>query len=124
MDGVDSFKDVSLRRLGALGWAALLPVVMLVCMVYWGARPWTWTVVLAAAAVALLAPAVAADLLPVALIVLAAVAFVLIRRDVPLPPGSGTANGYPLHSFVFGDGAPHLVDRRRRLPAHGPRVHR
>ena len=110
MDDVDSFSDLSVRRFGALGWAALLPVVMLVCMVYWGARPWTWTVVLAAAAIALLTPAVAADLLPVALIVLAGAAFLLIRRDVTLPPGSGTTNGYPLHSFVFGDGLPHVVD--------------
>jgi signal transduction histidine kinase len=110
MDGVDSFLDVSLRRIGALGWAALLPVVMLVCMVYWGERPWTWTLVLAATVIVLLAPAVAADLLPVALIILAGVAFLLIRRDVPLPPGSGTTDGYPFHSFVFGDGLPHLVD--------------
>jgi signal transduction histidine kinase len=110
MEGVDSFLDISLRRFGALGWAALFPVVTLLCMVYWGARPWTWTVVLAAVAIALLTPAVAADLLPVTLIVLAGVAFLLIRRDVPLPPGSGTTDGYPLHSFVFGDGLPHVVD--------------
>jgi hypothetical protein len=68
MAGVDSILDVSWRRFSAIGWAALLPLVMLVCMVYWGARPWTWIVVLAAAAIALLAPAVAADLRPVALI--------------------------------------------------------
>ena len=110
MDGVDSFVDVSLRRIGALGWAALLPVVMLVCMVYWGERPWTWALVFAATVIVLLAPAVAADLLPVALIILAGVAFLLMRRDVSLPPGSGTTDGYPLHSFVFGDGLPHVVD--------------
>ena len=110
MDGMESLLDASLRRFSALGWAALLPVVMLVCMVYWGIRPWTGAMVLAAAAIALLYPAVAADLLPVALIGLASVAFLLIRRNVPLPPGSGTTNGYPLHSLVFGDGFPHVVD--------------
>ena len=110
MDGMESLLNASLRRFGALGWAALFPVVMLVCMVYWGVRPWTWTVVFAAAAIALLAPAVAADLLPVALIGLAGVAFLLIRRDVALPPGSGTTDGYPLHALVFGDGLPHVVD--------------
>ncbi|HJY60083.1 MAG TPA: hypothetical protein VJ418_27200, partial [Streptosporangiaceae bacterium] len=83
----------SLQRFGALGWAALLPMVMLVCMVYWGVRPWTFAVVLAAGAITLLAPAVAADLLPVALIGLACVAFGLIRRDSVLPQGSGTADG-------------------------------
>jgi len=51
MDGMDSLFDASSRRFSALGWAALLPVVMVACMVYWGARPWTWTVVLAAAAI-------------------------------------------------------------------------
>jgi hypothetical protein len=46
----------------------------------------------------------------VTLIVLAGAAFLLIRRDVSLPPGSGTTRRYPLHSFVFGDGFPHVVD--------------
>lgn len=31
------------RRLRNLGWAALLPVVMLVCLPYWGSRPWRLT---------------------------------------------------------------------------------
>jgi signal transduction histidine kinase len=110
MDGMASLLNAPVRRFWPPGWAALLPVVMLVCMVYWGVRPWTWAMVLAAAAIALLAPAVAADLLPVAVIGLAGVAFLLIRRDVPLPPGSGTTNGYPLHGLVFGDGVPHVVD--------------
>ena len=110
MDGMESLLNASGRRSGALGWAVLLPVVILVCMVYWGVRPWTWTVVLAAGAIALLAPAVAADLLPVTLIVLACVAFGLTRRDVALPQGSGTTDGYPLHALVFGDGLPHVVD--------------
>jgi signal transduction histidine kinase len=110
MKGMESLLTAFVQRLGALGWAALLPVVMLMFTVYWGLRPWTLVVVLAAGAIALLAPAVAADLLPVALIGLAGVAFLLIRRDVHLPPGSGTTDGYPLHTFVFGDGFPHVVD--------------
>ena len=100
-----------LRRLRVrLGWAALLPVVMVICTVYWGVRPWTAAVALAAAAVAVLAPAVAADLLPVALIGLASVAFALVNRDSVLPPGSGTAKDYPLHALIFGPGWPHVAD--------------
>jgi signal transduction histidine kinase len=98
MDGMERLLTASLGRFGALGWAALLPVVMLVCMV------------LTAGAVALLAPAAAADLVPVALIGLACDAFGLIRRDSVLPQGSGTTDGYPLHALVFGDGLPHVVD--------------
>jgi hypothetical protein len=110
MDGMEGLLNASLRRFGALGWAALLPVVMLVCTVYWGVRPWTLAVVLAAGAVAFLAPAVAADLLPLSLTGLACVAFALRGRDVALPMGSGTTDGYPFHSLVFGDGLPHIVD--------------
>jgi signal transduction histidine kinase len=83
---------------------------MCVCFVYWGARPWTWAVVLAAAAVTLLAPVVAADLLPLALIGFASCAFALVGRTSTLPSGSGTTAGYPFHSVVFGDGPPHAVD--------------
>ncbi len=110
MGYMESVLNALPRRLRALGWAALFPVVMCVCFVCWGVRPWTWTVVLAAAAVTLLAPAVAADLLPVALIGFGGYAFALLRRDVTLPPGSGTTTGYPFHSVVFGDGPPHAVD--------------
>jgi hypothetical protein len=110
MDGMESLLNASLRRFGAPGWAALLPVVMLVCMVYWGVRPWTLAAVIASGAITLLVPAVAADLLPVTLISLACDAFCLARREVALPQGSGTADGYPLHTFVFGDGLPHVVD--------------
>jgi len=56
MDGMESLLNAFGQRSGALGWTVLLPVVMLVCMVYWDVRPWTWTVVLAAGAIALLAP--------------------------------------------------------------------
>jgi signal transduction histidine kinase len=110
MDGMESTRVALPRRLHGVGWAALFPVVMLVSFVCWGLRPWTWTVFLAAVAVTLLAPAVAADLLPVALIGFGAYAFALLRRDVTLPPGSGTTRGYPLHYFVFGDGIGHSVD--------------
>ena len=98
------------RRLRGLGWAGLFPVVMCVCLVCWGARPWTWAVVVAAAAVTLLAPAVAADLLPVALIGFGGYGFALLQRNERLPPGSGTTAGYPFHSVVFGNGLPHVVD--------------
>jgi hypothetical protein len=98
------------RRLRALGWAGLFPVVMLVCFVYWGMRPWTWTVVVAALAIALLIPAVAADLLAVALIGFALYWFALFQRTSTLPPGSPTTVGYPFHSVVFGHGPPHVID--------------
>jgi len=110
MDRMESILNASVRRFGAIDWAAALPVVMLVCTVYWGVRVWTLAVVAAAGAIALLAPAVAADLLPVALIGLACNAFALVRRDVALPQGSGTTRGYPLHTLMFGDGWPHVVD--------------
>jgi signal transduction histidine kinase len=110
MEGMESLLSASSRRFGAVSWAALLPVVMLVCTVYWGVRPWTVAVVIAAGAVAFLAPAAAADLLPVALIGLACDAFGLARRDSVMPQGSGTTRGYPLHTLVFGGGWPHVVD--------------
>ena len=110
MDDMESLLTASRRRFDVLGWAALLPVLMLVCTVYWGSRPWTWMVIAGAAAIALLAPVVAADLLPVASIVLATNAFALMTRDVALPQGSGTTRGYPLHALLFGDGLPHVVD--------------
>jgi hypothetical protein len=91
-------------RVSGLGWAALFPVVMFVPVVYWGARPWTWTVAAAAGVIALLAPTVAADLLAVALIGFASVAFALFERSSPLPSGSPTTAGYPLHRFVYGIG--------------------
>jgi signal transduction histidine kinase len=110
MDGMEFVPSAPARRLRAMGWATLLPVVMLVSFVCWGVRPWTWTVFLATVAVTLLAPAVAADLLAVALIGFGAYAFALLHRDVTLPPGSGTTRGYPLHAYVFGDGMPHTID--------------
>ena len=107
---MESLLDVLPRRVRALGWAALFPAVMLICTVYWGARPWTWTVVLAAGAITLLAPAVAADLLPVAVIGFAACAFALAQRGGILPPGSGTTAGYPLHALLFTRSVPNGFD--------------
>jgi signal transduction histidine kinase len=107
---MESVLNVRPRQFRALGWAALFPAVMCLCFVCWGARPWTWIAVSAAAAVTLLAPAVAADLLAVALLGFASYAFALIGRNETLPPGSGTTTGYPFHSVVFGSGPPHTVD--------------
>ncbi len=102
--------NAPLRRLYTSGWAALFPVVMCVSFVCWGIRPGTWAAVIAAVAFTMLAPAVTADLVPVALIGFACYAFALMRREVNLPPGSGTTKGYPFHSVVFGYGTPHVVD--------------
>src|ERR1700722_14000147 len=107
---MESVLNVRPRQLRALGWAALFPAVMCLCFVCWGARPWTWIAVSAAAAVTLLTPAVAADLLAVALLGFASYAFAVIGRNETLPPGSGTTAGYPFHSVVFGSGPPHTVD--------------
>ena len=110
MDCMESLLHVLSQRLGALGWAVLLPVVMLVCTVYWGVRPWTLTMLFVAGAITLLVPAVAADLLALALIGLGANAFALAKRGDPLPQGSGTTANYPLHTLVFGGGGPRTLD--------------
>jgi signal transduction histidine kinase len=74
---------------------------MLVFTVYWGVRPWTLLVVAAAVAAAVLVPARAAQLLPVAVIGLASYAFAVAQRGSVMPPGSGTTAGYPLHGWLF-----------------------
>ncbi len=107
MDGMESVPNALLPR--RLGWAALFPVVLCLCVVCWGERPWTGSVVLGAVVVVLLAPAVAADLLALALIGFASVAFALSLRSSPLPSGSPTTAGYPLHRLVYGLGW-HPVD--------------
>ena len=98
------------RRLRAHGWATLLPVVMLVCILYWGVRPWTLTAVVAAVAVTWLAPALAADLAAVGLIGFASCAFALAQRGSVTPPGSGTTAGYPLHTLLFTHAMPNAFD--------------
>lgn len=110
MDGMESVPNALPQRLRAASWAVVLPLVMLVCIMYWGLRPWTVTAVLLAGVVTLLAPAVAADLVAIALIGFACCAFALIGRTGTLPPGSGTTAGYPLHALVFGNGTAHAVD--------------
>ena len=109
MDGMESLLNV-MPRFRALGWAVLLPVVMLVCTVYWGERPWTWCAVLLAGAITVLVPAVAADLVAVALIGFAACAFALAQRGGIMPPGSGTTAGYPLHALLFTRAEPNGFD--------------
>ena len=102
--------EVVPQRVRAAGWAAWFPVVMLVTTMYWGVRPWTVTVVLAAVAVVLLAPVLAADLVPVALIGFAACAFALAQRGGTMPPGSGTTRGYLFHGLLFTRAMPNFFD--------------
>jgi signal transduction histidine kinase len=110
MDGMSTLLAIMPPRVRAAGWAAWFPVVMLVSAVYWGVRPWTVTVVLAAVALVLLAPVLAADLVPVALIGFAACAFVLAQRGSIMPPGSGTTSGYPFHGLLFTRAMPNVFD--------------
>ena len=110
MNGMSSLLEAVPQRLRAAGWAVLFPAVMLVSVVYGGVRPWTLTVVLAAAAVTLLAPVLAADLMAVALIGFASCAFALAQRGSITPPGSGTTSGYPLHSLLFTHAMPNVFD--------------
>jgi signal transduction histidine kinase len=90
------------------GWGVLLPVVMLAAFCCWGVRPWTGAVLLIAAGVTLLVPAFAADLVPVALIGFGMYACGLATRFSPLPPGSPTSVGYPLHTWLFGESDSHV----------------
>lgn len=89
-----------------LGWAAWLPPVVLVFTVYWGVRPWTLTALIAATAITLLVPVVAADLLPVTLILLGGFAFTLLGYD-----SDRSRSNYPLHTLVGnGSGWPVMFD--------------
>ena len=110
MVGMERLLGVMPRRFRTPGWAALFPVVMLVGIFDWGARPWTWTMVLMAGAITLLAPAVAADLLTVAVIGFAAYAFAVSQRGGIMPPGSGTTHQYPLHTLLFTTSVPNVFD--------------
>jgi signal transduction histidine kinase len=111
MDGMSSLLlEAVPQRLRAAGWAVLFPVVMLVCTLYWGVRPWTVCVVAAAVAITLLVPVLAADLLTIALIGFAACALALAWRGGLLPPGSGTTSGYPLSGLLFTDSMPNAFD--------------
>jgi signal transduction histidine kinase len=110
MDDMQDLLSDLPQRLRALGWAALFPVVMLVCTAYWGVRLWTGAVVVAAVIAATLAPARTARLLPVALLGLASCAFAGAQRGSILPPGSPTTAGYPLHSLLFTRSMPNGFD--------------
>ncbi len=90
------------------GWCLLLPVVMLAAFCCWGVRPWTGAVLVMAVGVTLLVPAFAADLVPVALIGFGMYACGLATRFSPLPPGSPTSAGYPLHTLLFGESNSHV----------------
>jgi signal transduction histidine kinase len=81
------------RRLPHLGWGALLAPVMALSLTLWGVHYSTLVVVFLAATVWYLAPAVAADLLPIALINLGVHwviwAVQLAKGDVTVPSGGG-----------------------------------
>ena len=93
MDGMNIASAVRPRRLPHLGWGALLAPVMALSLTLWGVHVSTVIVVLLAASIWFIAPAVAADLLPIALInlgvqwIIGAVS--LARGDVAAPPGIG-----------------------------------
>jgi hypothetical protein len=101
MDGMESVLNAVPQRLRAAGWAVALPLVMLVCIVYWGLRPWTVAAVLLAGVITLLAPAVAAGLAAIALIGFASCAFALCWRASTLPPGTGTGRLAPACSRLW-----------------------
>ena len=96
------------RRTSPAG--ALLPLVMLVALCTgasargpcWPSRP--------AAAVALLAPSVAAGLAAITLIGFASCAFALFLRTSTLPPGSGTLRQLPAARAGLRAGLPHAVN--------------
>ncbi len=68
MDHMTIPSAVRLRRLPHLGWGALLAPVMALSLTLWGVHYSTLIVVFLAASVWYIAPAVAADLLPIALV--------------------------------------------------------
>jgi signal transduction histidine kinase len=108
--GMPSVFTIPPERLRGLGWAPLLPCVMLIGMAFWGIRLWTVIAVAAAAVVAVLYPVLAADLVPLVLTGFGLYSLVLIHRTSTFPPGSGSTRGYPLHVLLFGTGTAHAVD--------------
>jgi signal transduction histidine kinase len=117
MDGMNI--PSAARRLPHLGWGALLAPVMALSLTLWGVHLSTVIVVLLAASVWFIAPAVAADLLPIALInlgvnwIIGAVS--LARGDVAAPAGIGglltsfksiaaatNASAYSTHFIIVG----------------------
>jgi signal transduction histidine kinase len=119
MDGMNTASTARLRRLPHLGWGALLAPVMALSLTLWGVHVSTLIVVVLAASVWYIAPAVAADLLPIALINLGVQwifgAVTLARGGVEVPAGIGglfmnyksiaAATNYPGsggHFFIIG----------------------
>jgi len=93
MDGMNIAYAARQRRLPHLGWGALLAPVMALSLTLWGVHYSTLIVVFLAASVWYLAPAVAADLLPIALINLGVQwiigAVTLARGNAGVPAGIG-----------------------------------
>ena len=111
-----------LRRMPHLGWGALLAPVMALSLTLWGVHYSTVIVVALAASVWFIAPAVAADLLPIALVnlgvqwIIGAVS--LARGDVAAPAGIGglltsfksiaaatNSSAYSTHFIIVGTSA-------------------
>ncbi len=93
MDDMNIPSAARLRRMPHLGWGALLAPVMALSLTLWGVHYSTLIVVLLAASAWYIAPAVAADLLPIALINLGVHWIIgavdLARGHVTIPPGVG-----------------------------------
>jgi signal transduction histidine kinase len=84
------------RRLPHPGWEILLAPVMALCLTLWGVHYPTIVIVLLAATISYLAPAVAADLLPIALVYLGVswiVGAVAVGRSEAAVPGSQAGVG-------------------------------
>jgi signal transduction histidine kinase len=119
MDGMTILSAVRPRRLPHLGWGVLLVPAMALSLTLWGVHYSTLVVVLLAAVIWYITPAVAADLVPIALINLGVQwiigAVTLARGDVTVPDGIGgllinyksiaAATNYPgsgAHFFIIG----------------------
>ncbi len=93
MDDMNIASTARLRRLPHLGWGALLAPVMALSLTLWGVHVSTLIVVVLAASVWYIGPAVAADLLPIALVNLGVQwiigAVTLARGGVEVPAGIG-----------------------------------
>ena len=93
MDDMTITSAARVRRLPHLGWGALLAPVMALSLTLWGVHYSTLIVVFLAASIWYLAPAVAADLLPIALVNLGVHWIIwavdLAKGNVTVPSGGG-----------------------------------
>ena len=93
MDDMTITSAARVRRLPHLGWGALLAPVMALSLTLWGVHYSTLIVVFLAASIWYLAPSVAADLLPIALINLGVHWIIwavdLAKGNVTVPSGGG-----------------------------------